>query len=98
MTVVRRGVTLVELVVVLLLLAILAGIAGLTHATARPLREANAQEARLEAARDSATRSGRRVTITLRASGRIVEATALPDGRLIADSALSHQVDVVDEP
>jgi len=98
MTGVRRATTLVELVVVLVLLAILASIAGLAFKATGSLREAPAQEIRLERAQDSATRTGRRVTVTLGTGVHATEATALPDGRVIADSTLTNQVDIGNAP
>jgi prepilin-type N-terminal cleavage/methylation domain-containing protein len=85
----RRGVTLVELMVTLALIGLLAGVVGLTLHTARHAPSIDAATARLVAARDSALRFGVPVTITLTVDGHSHVATALPDGRVIADSAFA---------
>lgn len=85
---VRRGVTLLELMVTLALLAILAGVVGLSVGRAGPARTVDARTAQIAAARDSALRSGHAVTITLVDSGRVASVTALPDGRVLADPGL----------
>lgn len=92
---VRRGVTLLELMVVLVLLALLAGVAGLSLRTARPAPAVTPSVAWLRTLQDSAVRSGHAITGTfpvadaVRASSHHVAfATAYPDGRVVADSGL----------
>ncbi len=84
----RHAVTLVELLVVLVLLGLVAGVVGLTMHTARPPVHTDPIVAAVEAARDSAIRSGRSVTITLQVNGAGHEATAEPDGQVRSDAAL----------
>ena len=83
----RRGLTLVELIVTLALIGVLAGVVGLTLHTARRLPSIDAPTARLLAARDSALRYGVAVTVTLTVDGHAVAGTAFPDGRVVAGSA-----------
>ena len=85
----RGGVTLVELMVTLALIGLLAGIVGLTLHTAARAPSTDAPTARLVAARDSALRLGVAVTIVIMVNGRAHIATALPDGRVVADSAFA---------
>ncbi|HEX5178442.1 MAG TPA: prepilin-type N-terminal cleavage/methylation domain-containing protein [Gemmatimonadaceae bacterium] len=84
----RRAVTLVELLVVLVLLGLVAGVVGLTIHTARPPVQTDPVVAEVQAARDSAIRSGRSVTITLQVDRAEQEATAEPDGQVRSDTAL----------
>jgi prepilin-type N-terminal cleavage/methylation domain-containing protein len=81
------GVTLLELLVTLALLGLLAGVAGLTLRTvpAVPVLDAAAP---VVAARDSALRNGYPVSITLIVAGRVYDATAFPDGRVLTDAPL----------
>jgi len=84
----RSGVTLLELMVVLVLLSVLASVVALAfRATprAQPLDQANK---RVLAARDSALRFGHPVTVNVEVAGSQGVATAFPDGRVIADTAL----------
>ena len=83
-----RGVTLVEMLVFLVLLGLLAGVVGLTLRTARPVTTVSPVAAQIAAARDSAIRSGRAVTIALTVGGWHRDATAYPDGQVAADSGL----------
>ena len=84
----RHAVTLVELLVVLVLLGLVAGVVGLTMHTARPPAQTDPVVAAVQAARDSAIRIGRSVTITLEVNGAERDATAGPDGQVRSDSAL----------
>jgi prepilin-type N-terminal cleavage/methylation domain-containing protein len=86
----RIGVTLIEMIVVLALLGVVAGVTGLAFRRARPLVGTDTGVALALAARDSALRSGRVVTLRVSALGarRSTTATAYPDGRVIADSQL----------
>lgn len=88
----RAGVTLVELMVVLVLLGLLAGVVGLTLHTAAPPASLSPAMAAIAAARDSAIRGARPVTITLTSADDVVDhvawVTAYPDGRVAADPAL----------
>ena len=84
----RPGVTLAELLVVLVVLGITAGVAGLTLHTARPIGTVDALQAAIQAARDSAVRTGRSVTVAVSAGGSTRPVTAYPDGRVVADPAV----------
>jgi len=84
-----RGVTLVELLVVLVLLGLVAGVVGLTIHTAKPITVTDPTLAAIAAARDSAIRTGRSVTIILDVHDAQHEVTASPDGRVAADTALA---------
>ena len=84
----RRGVTLLELMVTLALLAILAGVVGLSLQRGGPARVVDARTARIAAAREEALRSGHAVSVTFVDSGHTHTATAYPDGRVLADPAL----------
>jgi prepilin-type N-terminal cleavage/methylation domain-containing protein len=84
----RPGVTLLELMVVLVLLSVLASVVVLAIRSiprAQPLNQANRK---VLAARDSALRFGHPVTVNVEVAGSQLVATAFPDGRLIADTAL----------
>ena len=81
----RSGLTLVELMVVLVLLAILASVVGLSIRTAHPISGLTAAEAQLAALRDSATRTRHAVSAQIATPSGLRDATAYPDGRLIAD-------------
>jgi prepilin-type N-terminal cleavage/methylation domain-containing protein len=83
----RGGVTIVELMVTLALIGLLAGVVGLALHSAPRGPSIDAPTARLVAARDSALRFGIAVTFALTVDGRAHIATALPDGRVVADSA-----------
>lgn len=86
----RRGFTLVELIVVVAIMAVLAGVGGiafvrLTRADDAPQTSA----AMVRAARREALRRGVPVTVADSAPGRPPRrATAWPDGRVVADTAL----------
>lgn len=84
----RAGVTLLELMVVLVLLAMLAGVVGLTFRAAHPAPRVAAITAIIAAARDSAVHTGRAVTIHVPTFAGPRDATAYPDGRIIADTSL----------
>jgi len=84
----RRAVTLVELLVVLVLLGLMAGVVGLTIHTAPHTAPDDPVLAVVGAARNAAIRTAHAVTVTLRVDGGEHEATAEPDGEVLADSAL----------
>lgn len=84
----RGGVTLIELIVVLAILAIGATIVGLAVRATPLLHSANSVASALAAVRDSAIRTRRSVTMILTLSGSVHAVTALPDGRVIADSVM----------
>lgn len=84
----RRAVTLVELLVVLVVLGISAGIVGLTLHTARPVAAVDPVRSAIHAARDSAIRIGRSVTVVVSSRVGLGPITAYPDGRVSADPAL----------
>jgi prepilin-type N-terminal cleavage/methylation domain-containing protein len=83
----RVGVTLIELMVVLVLLSVIASVVTLAMRVAPRARPEDAAVMRVLAARDTALRSGRPLTITVAIAGVEHSATALPDGRVVADSA-----------
>lgn len=85
----RHGLTLIELIVVLAIIGIMAGVVGLALHTAKPVAASDPVRDEIIAAIDSAARIGRRVTITIRSGAGLAHATAYPDGRVVADSALS---------
>lgn len=91
----RRGVTLVELVIALAILGLLAGLAGLALRPAPPVAAADTVAARVAAARATAVREGRPVTVEVLVRGEPAVATALPDGRVVAD-ALVESLTAVD--
>lgn len=84
----RRAVTLVELLIVLVLLGLMAGVVGLTIQTVPRPATTDPVLAAVNAARDSAIRTGHAVTVTLHVGGVERDATAEPDGHILADSAL----------
>jgi len=84
----QRAVTLVELLVVLVLLSLMASVVGLTMHTAQPLRGVDPIGSVVAGVRDSAIRSGRSVTTAVWQNGVQREVTAMPDGRIVADSSL----------
>jgi len=84
----RRGLTLVEMLVVLVLLGAIAGVATVAFAPVRVPAPSPVLDA-LTAARRKAIGSGRAVTITIaQDSGPPALATAWPDGRIVADGAV----------
>jgi prepilin-type N-terminal cleavage/methylation domain-containing protein len=82
-------VTLIELLVTLALLAILAGVVGLTLHTTPHVPVLDSLAAQVLVARDVALRTGRSVTISLAHDGQVLDATALPDGRVVAAPSLA---------
>jgi prepilin-type N-terminal cleavage/methylation domain-containing protein len=87
-----RGFTLAELLVVLVVLGILTGVVGVTLFRA-PQRVAAPQwRTAISAARDSALRVGRAVTIVVDADSGNAPVTVLPDGRVVADESLGLDV------
>jgi prepilin-type N-terminal cleavage/methylation domain-containing protein len=83
----RAGVTLIELMVVLVLLSVIASVVTLAMRAAPSARPVDAAVTRVLAARDTALRTGRPLTITVLIASMEHSATAYPDGRLVADSA-----------
>lgn len=81
-----RGVTLVELVVTLLILGVIGGVAGVQLARVGRVVP-DPPYAALANARRRALAEGRAVTSLVSVDGRWALVTALPDGRLLADSA-----------
>jgi prepilin-type N-terminal cleavage/methylation domain-containing protein len=86
----RVGVTLLELMVVIAILSVLAAVSGLAMRRARPVADLDATAAIALAARDSALRTGRVVSVRVAALGsrRAAAITAYPDGRVLADAQL----------
>lgn len=90
---IRRASTLIELMVTLAVLSIVSAVATLALRGVASGRVREDVWSGVTAARERALREGRAVTIRLRAAGRVVVATAFPDGSIVADSAL--RVDVL---
>jgi prepilin-type N-terminal cleavage/methylation domain-containing protein len=84
----RNGVTLVELMVVLVLLSVLASVVVLGIRSTPPRRASDESTRVVIAARDSALRTGRSVSVVVPLNGSERAATAFPDGRVEADSVL----------
>jgi prepilin-type N-terminal cleavage/methylation domain-containing protein len=84
----RRGVTLVELLVVLVIMTVMAAVVSLA---APPIRRAgpDAGTTRVAAARRAALSSGRTVSITVVSHEHPYAVTAYPSGAVVADSALA---------
>lgn len=85
----RRGVTLVELIVVLAILSVIAGVTTLAFRRAGPVTSAAAWESAIAAARRTAMDSARSVTLTIRIGDSLYAATALSDGSVVADAPLA---------
>jgi prepilin-type N-terminal cleavage/methylation domain-containing protein len=88
----RRGVTLVELMVVLVMLSVIASVVVLAIRSTPPKRASDESIRVVIAARDSALRTGRVVSVLVPIDGNERAATAFPDGRVEADSALEFDV------
>jgi prepilin-type N-terminal cleavage/methylation domain-containing protein len=84
----RRGVTLVELIVVLAILSIVAGVTTLAFRRADLAPRVPVWVSAVAAARRAAIDSDRVVSLTIRVGDSVYAATALPDGSVIADAAL----------
>jgi len=84
-----RGLTLVELLVVLMIIGLTTSVVALALGSATRSTETDSLRDEITAARDSAIRTSRPVTERIGGSHGRIEITALPDGRVIADSALS---------
>lgn len=85
----RRGVTLIELLVVLVLLGMMAGVVGLALRSAHSVTQVDIVAIEAARARDSAVRSGRAVSLMIARDSQFFAATALPDGRVVADKKLA---------
>ena len=81
----------IELMVTLALLSSVTAVATLAIRGVAPVPSADAWSA-VMGARAGALREGRAVTIRVRVEGRLTVATALPDGTIVADSALHVDV------
>lgn len=84
----RRGVTLVELLVVLTILGLLAGIAGVAMAVGRQEPAVSGTAARIQDARRRALTERHAVTISFAVDSVPREATAFPDGTVVADGEI----------
>lgn len=83
----NRGVTLVELIITLTVMATLAAVVTVAIVE-RPRMEDRELDSLLTGARQRALETGRSVTIRLSVRGQPAFATALPDGRVVADAVL----------
>lgn len=95
----RRAVTLIELMVVLAVLGLSYGIVGVAIRRGTRDNQAFADQRQLVArqiahTRASAVLSGVAVQMTVHGPGGMRSATAFPDGRIVADSALSALIDL----
>jgi prepilin-type N-terminal cleavage/methylation domain-containing protein len=88
----RGGVTLIELMVVLVMLSVIASVVVLAIRSTPPRRANDQSIIVVIAARDSALRTGRVVSVLVSIDGSDRAATAFPDGRVEADSALQFDV------
>jgi len=85
----RAGTTLLELLVTLAIVAIVSAVVGLTL-RATPAPPADDAQATVAAARHTAVAERRVVTVTVQSHGQPHAVTALPDGGIVADSALGR--------
>jgi prepilin-type N-terminal cleavage/methylation domain-containing protein len=84
----RKGFTLVELMIVLALLAIIAAVSATAFRLLDRSTSQNSNELEIARARHRAIESGRPVTITVRNSTGAHDVLALPDGGVVADSSV----------
>lgn len=81
----RSGLTMIELVVALTILGLMLAVSGVAFAVASRDEEPSGPEAVIADARNEAISTGRIVSVTLVHEGNRYPATALPDGRVVAD-------------
>jgi prepilin-type N-terminal cleavage/methylation domain-containing protein len=84
----RAGVTLVELLVVLALMGVAAGVVGVALGPRARTPAQDPVAATVTRLRREALRSGASATARVEIRGSVLGVTALPDGSIIADSAL----------
>lgn len=84
----RRGFTLLELIVVVALIAILAGVAATANAWRRPAAAGTSIRGVISAARARAIAGEHPVEDSVVVDGRVALLRALPDGSVLADSAI----------
>jgi prepilin-type N-terminal cleavage/methylation domain-containing protein len=84
----RRGTTLIEMLTVLVILTVTAGVVVVSLRSLADSRGEETTETRVAAARRKALAERRAVTLTVETPAGAAEITALPDGRVLADSAL----------
>lgn len=82
----ERGFSMVELIVALAILGVLTAVVGLSLHAAPKARTLPEWQYQVAAARDSALRLGRSVTIVVSRDGEPYAFTLLPDGRVIGPS------------
>ncbi|MBA2684458.1 MAG: prepilin-type N-terminal cleavage/methylation domain-containing protein [Gemmatimonadaceae bacterium] len=84
----RAGVTLLELILALAILGLMSAIVGLSAPRTLVMPASARGVAAVMRWRDSAIRSGHRVRGDVSTFPRLLEVTAFPDGRVLADSEL----------
>jgi prepilin-type N-terminal cleavage/methylation domain-containing protein len=84
----HSGTTLVELIVVLAIIGVIAGVTTVALRRAPAIPDAFPWAATVAAARRQAIDSGRPITVTFTIAHAAHAMTALPDGSVVADSAL----------
>jgi prepilin-type N-terminal cleavage/methylation domain-containing protein len=85
----RTGLTIIELVVVLTLLGLMASVAAFSMPTAK--KSVDPSEIVRGAQRD-AIKQGQEMTVRARLRDSSFDVTALPDGSVVADSGLLHEL------
>jgi len=81
---IKRGMTLLEVLVTLVVLALLTSVATLAPRAAA--RTSDGLRKMLDDSSSAAIAQGRTITISARVENRIVTATVRPDGRVVTDS------------
>lgn len=84
----RRGVTLIELIVVLAIVAVIAGVTTLAFRRADLTPKVEPWVNAIATARRTAIDSARTISLTVRVGDSLYAATALLDGSIVADARL----------